>query len=146
VPLWPRHAGSRHRRLETRLLPFRMPGRARAGDGAVPALDNQGTVRQRILYAEEVWKRQRLFPLFFITVGVVLTGTVLFTGPGRLTAGSSWIWPVYILSGFVYGGGLLYYRWRSRAEITEAGLKISNLLRSQVIPYDSIRLVRVQPL
>jgi hypothetical protein len=106
-------------------------------------------VRQPILYAEEIWKRQRLFPLFFITVGVVLTATGLFTGSSRFTAGfsgSSWIWPLYILSGLVYGAGLLYYRRRSRAEVTEAGLKISNLRSSLVIPYESIRLVRVQPL
>jgi hypothetical protein len=102
-------------------------------------------VRQRILYAEEIWRRQRLFPLFFITVGTVLTATVFITGGGRFT-GTSWIWPLYILSGVVYGAGLLYYRWRSQAEVTEAGLKISNLRSSYVIPYDSIRLVRVQPL
>jgi hypothetical protein len=102
-------------------------------------------VRQPILYAEEIWKRQRLFPLFFITVGTVLTATVFITGGARFT-GSSWIWPIYILSGVVYGAGLLYYRRRSQAEVTDAGLKISNLRTSHVIPYDSIRLVRVQPL
>ena len=102
-------------------------------------------MRQRILYAEEIWKRQRLFPLFFITVGTVLTATVFITGGARFT-GSSWIWPLYILSGLVYGGGLLFYRWRSQAEVTDAGLKISNLRSSHVIPYDTIRLVRVQPL
>jgi hypothetical protein len=102
-------------------------------------------VRQPILYAEEIWKRQRLFPAFFIIVGTVLTGTVLFTGSARFV-GSSWIWPVYILSGVLYGAGLLYYRRRSRAEVTEAGLKVSNLLNTFLIPYDSIRLVRVQPL
>jgi hypothetical protein len=102
-------------------------------------------VRQRILYAEEIWKRQRLFPLFFITVGIVLTATVFISGSARFT-GTSWIWPVYVLSGLVYGAGLLYYRWRSRAEVTDAGLKISNLLNTYLVPYDSIRLVRVQPL
>ncbi len=102
-------------------------------------------MRQRILYAEEIWKRQRLFPLFFITVGTVLTATAFVTGSARFT-GTSWIWPVYILSGLVYGAGLLYYRSRSQAEVTDAGLKISNLRSSQLIPYDSIRLVRVQPL
>jgi hypothetical protein len=102
-------------------------------------------VRQPILYAEEIWKRQRLFPVFFIIVGTVLTSTTLFTGSASF-AGSSWIWPVYILSGVLYGAGLLYYRRRSRAEVTEEGLKVSNLLNSFVIPYDSIRLVRVQPL
>jgi hypothetical protein len=129
-----------------RPLHLRVVDRLRgARDAETPGLDNQETLRQRILYAEEIWKRQRLFPLFFITVGTVLTGTVLFTGTARFT-GSSWIWPLYILSGLVYGGGLVYYRRRSQAEVTEVGLKISNLLRSLVIPYDSIRLVRVQPL
>lgn len=103
-------------------------------------------MRQPILYAEEIWKRQRLFPLFFIGVGTVLTVTTLVTGTARFTGTSAWIWPIYIVSGLIYGAGLLYYRSRSQAEVTDAGLKISNLRSSQLIPYDSIRLVRVQPL
>jgi hypothetical protein len=103
-------------------------------------------VRQPILYAEEIWKRQWLFPAFFVIVGTVLTAVTLFTARGRALQGSSWIWPVYILSGLLYGAGLFYYRRRSRAEVTEAGLVVYTLLSSFLIPYDSIRLARVQPL
>jgi hypothetical protein len=102
-------------------------------------------MRQPILYGEEMWKRQRPFPVFFIIVGVVMTGVTLFTTWGKAVS-NSWLFLAYVGSGLVYGGLLLYYRWRSRAEITEEGLKISNLLSSMVLDYDNIRSVRVQPL
>ena len=102
-------------------------------------------MRQPILYGEEMWKRQRPFPVFFIIVGVVMTGVTLFTTWGKAVS-NSWLFLAYVGSGLVYGGLLLYYRWRSRAEITEEGLKISNLLSSIVLDYDNIRSVRVQPL
>jgi hypothetical protein len=102
-------------------------------------------VRQPILYGEEMWKRQRPFPVFFIIVGVVMTGVTLFTTWGRAVS-NSWLFLAYVGSGLLYGGLLLYYRWRSRAEITEEGLKISNLLSSMVLDYENIRSVRVQPL
>ena len=92
-----------------------------------------------------MWKRQRPFPVFFIIVGVVMTAFTLFTGWGRAVS-NSWLFLAYVGSGLLYGGILLYYRWRSRAEVTESGLKISNLLSSVELDYDSIRNVRVQPL
>jgi PH (Pleckstrin Homology) domain-containing protein len=102
-------------------------------------------VRQPILYGEEMWKRQRPFPVFFIIVGVVMSVVTLFTTWGRAVS-NSWLFLAYVGSGLVYGALLLYYRWRSRVEVTEEGLKVSNLLSSVVIDYDDIRSVRVQPL
>lgn len=102
-------------------------------------------MRQPILYGEEMWKRQRPFPVFFIIVGIVMTGVTLFTTWGRAVS-NSWLFLAYVGSGLVYGGLLLYYRWRSRAEITDEGLKVSNLLSSMVLDYEDIRSVRVQPL
>jgi hypothetical protein len=102
-------------------------------------------VRQPILYGEEMWKRQRPFPVFFIIVGVVMSVVTLFTTWGRAVS-NSWLFLAYVGSGLVYGALLLYYRWRSRVEVTEEGLKISNLLSSMVLDYDDIRSVRVQPL
>jgi hypothetical protein len=102
-------------------------------------------VRQPILYGEEMWKRQRPFPVFFIIVGVVMSVVTVFTTWGRAVS-NSWLFLAYVGSGLVYGALLLYYRWRSRVEVTEEGLKVSNLLSSVVIDYDDIRSVRVQPL
>ena len=102
-------------------------------------------MRQPILYGEEMWKRQRPFPVFFIIVGVVMSVVTLFTTWGRAVS-NSWLFLAYVGSGLVYGALLLYYRWRSRVEVTEEGLKVSNLLSSVVIDYDDIRSVRVQPL
>ena len=92
-----------------------------------------------------MWKRQRPFPVFFIIVGVVMSVVTLFTTWGRAVS-NSWLFLAYVGSGLVYGALLLYYRWRSRVEVTEEGLKVSNLLSSVVIDYDDIRSVRVQPL
>jgi hypothetical protein len=102
-------------------------------------------MHQPILYGEEMWKRQRPFPIFFILVGIVMSAVTLFTTWGKAVS-NSWLFLAYVGSGLLYGGILLYYRWRARAEVTDAGLKIRNLLSSVVLDYDSIRSVRVQPL
>src|ERR1700730_9098000 len=102
-------------------------------------------MHQPILYGEEMWKRQRPFPIFFILVGIVMSGVTLFTTWGKAVS-NSWLFLAYVGSGLLYGGILLYYRWRARAEVTDAGLKIRNLLSSVVLDYDSIRSGRVQTL
>jgi hypothetical protein len=102
-------------------------------------------MRQPILYANELWKRQRLWALVLVVVGTLMSGFILVSGRGQL-AGTSWVWLLYAPCGLLYGGLLLYYRWRSYVQITDAGLKMSNLLSTLVIEYDRIRLVRVQPL
>src|SRR5207253_7129270 len=43
-------------------------------------------------------------------------------------------------------GGLLYYRRRSRVEVTDEGLRIGLLLSDLLLEYDLVRSVRVQPL
>jgi hypothetical protein len=102
-------------------------------------------MRQPILYAEELWKRQRLWAIILVGAGTSMTAFLLVNGHGRFV-GTSWVWLVYIPCGLLYGALLLYYRWRSYVQLTDGGLKVSNLLSSVTIGYDSIRLVRVQPL
>lgn len=102
-------------------------------------------MRQPILYAEELWKRQRLWVLVLVAGGTIMSAFLLVTYRGRFV-GTSWVWLLYVPAGLVYGAILLYYRWRSYVELTDQGLKISNLLTSVVIDYDLIRLARVQPL
>ncbi len=41
---------------------------------------------------------------------------------------------------------MLFYRQRSSAEVTDAGLRVSKLTRSALIGYDLIRSIRVQKL
>lgn len=105
-------------------------------------------MRQPILYAEEMWRRQRFWALILVVVGIVMSAYALIYGHGGLRLNdpnSGWIWLLYIPSGALLAGALLYYRRRSYVEAGEH-LRISNLLSAVEIDYDLIRGVRVQPL
>lgn len=73
-----------------------------------------------------------------------MTGLLLYRG--QLTTTANMIWLLYIPSGLLLGGGFLFYKYRSFAEPLDEGLKVSALRSSVLIPYDSIRSVKVQPL
>lgn len=103
-----------------------------------------GRTRQPILYADQMWRQQRFFAGFLIAVGLLMTGVLVYQG--QLLQHSNLIWSLYVPSGLVLGGGFLYYKWRSFVEAQDGGLKVSTLTTSVVIPYDNIRLVKVQPL
>jgi hypothetical protein len=102
-------------------------------------------LRQPILYAEEVWRRQRLWVLLILAVGLVMGG---FSFVQRRAAGdlNFLIFLAYIPAALLLGIGLLVYRRRSYVETTERGLKVSNLLGSILIDYDHVRWAKVYPL
>jgi hypothetical protein len=100
--------------------------------------------RQPILYADQLWRQQRFFAGFLVAVGVGMTGLLLYKG--QLTTTSNLIWLFYIPSGLLLGGAFLFYKYRSFAESLDEGLKVSALRSSVLIPYESIRSVKVQPL
>jgi len=100
--------------------------------------------RQPILYADQLWRQQRFFAGFLVAVGVGMTGLLFYKG--ELTTTSNLIWLMYIPSGLLLGGAFLFYKWRSFAEPLDEGFKVSALRSSVLIPYDSIRSVKVQPL
>jgi hypothetical protein len=102
-------------------------------------------LRQPILYAEVMWRRQRLWPLLLMGAGVVFSITTLY-GRHWVVDANSAVWLAYIPCGLLFGGALLYYRRRNYAEVTEGGLRVSNLLSNVLIGYDGIRGARVQPL
>jgi hypothetical protein len=104
-------------------------------------------LRQPILYAHEMWRRQRLWVVFLLVVGVGASVATLVYPQLRSSRNSlNWIFFAYIPAGLLLGGGLLYYRRRSRVEVTDEGLKIGNLLSDVLIEYELVRTVRVQPL
>jgi len=107
--------------------------------------DNLVTLRQPILYAEEMWKKQRTWVLLLIVLGVAVSVMTIVTRHGTFDTNSA-IWLLYIAAGLVFGGVLLLYRQRNYAEVTDTGLRVSNLLRSVVIDYDLVRSARVQKL
>ena len=102
------------------------------------------SLRQPILYADQLWRQQRFFAGFLVAVGVGMTALLLYKG--ELTSTSNLIWALYIPSGLLLGGAFLFYKYRSFAEPREDGLKVSALRSSVLIPYESIRSVKVQPL
>ena len=104
-------------------------------------------MRQPILYADEMWRRQRFWALILVVVGIVMSGYALIYGHGLRfnDPNSGWIWLLYIPSGAVLGGALLYYRRRSYVAAGDR-LRISNLLSAVEIDYDLVRGLRVQPL
>ena len=101
-------------------------------------------LRHPILYAEQMWKRQRLWAFFLVIAGVGFT--ILFTGRSRKLDSNALIFLFYIPSGLLLLGILMYYRRRSYLQVTEAGLRVSNLFSSVLIDWDLIRSPRVQPL
>jgi len=100
--------------------------------------------RQPILYADQLWRQQRFFAGFLVAVGVGMTALLLYKG--QLTSTSNLIWLLYIPSGLLLGGAFLFYKYRSFAEALDDGFKVSALRSSVLIPYESIRSVKVQPL
>jgi hypothetical protein len=108
-------------------------------------VDNLVTLRQPILYAEEMWRKQRTWVLMLVAIGVVMSGVMLYTRRGVFDQNVA-IWLIYIAAGLVFGGLLMLYRQRNNVQVTEAGLRVSNLLRSVVIDYDLVRSARVQKL
>ncbi len=92
-----------------------------------------------------MWRRQRLWPVLLMGAGVIFSIVTLYGRHWVIDANSA-VWLAYIPCGLLFAAGLLYYRRRNYAEVTEAGLKISNLLSSVLIGYDQIRSTRIQPL
>lgn len=104
-------------------------------------------MRQPILYAEAMWRRQWFFGALLVVLGVaIVLVNLLFPAAGRAIGSSSPIWLLYVPGGCLLLAGLLFYRWRNHVRVGEERLHVSNLLTAVDIPYELIRGVRVQPL
>jgi hypothetical protein len=100
--------------------------------------------RHQNLHAHHLWRQQRFFAGFLVAVGVVMTLLLIYQG--QITRTANLIWVLYIPSGLLLGGAFLLYRRRSHVQVLENGVKVSNLLSTVVLPYDSIRSVKAMPL
>src|ERR1700693_3197096 len=72
--------------------------------------------------------------------------TLLLVYQGQIGKTANLIWVLYIPSGLLLGGAFLLYRRRSHVQVQEGGVKVSNLLSTVIVPYDSIRSVKALPL
>ncbi len=100
--------------------------------------------RHNNLYAHHMWMQWRFFAAMFIVVGAA--ATVLAIVQHQLFTPAYALWLIYIPSGAAIGIGSLLYRRRSNVQVLEEGVKISGMLKSVVIDYDSIRSVKALPL
>jgi hypothetical protein len=103
------------------------------------------TLRQPILYAELMWRSQRLWVLMLVLAGLVISPAMLFVNHGQFNSNTG-VFLLYLPLGLLYGAAMLYHRQRSAVEVTGDGLKVDKLFRSVLIPYDLIRSARVQKL
>jgi hypothetical protein len=112
----------------------------------IPAkADNLVTLRQPILYAELMWRNQRLWVLMLVLAGLVISPAMFIVNHGRLDSNTG-VFLLYLPLGLLYGAAMLFYRQRSALEVRDDGLVIHRLLRSIVVPYDLIRNTRIQKL
>jgi hypothetical protein len=92
-----------------------------------------------------MWKRQRTMVVLLVGLGLIMSVTLYVTRKGVFDNNAA-IWLAYVGLGLLFGGGLLVYRYRSYAQVTDTGLKISGLMNSTLIGWDFIRGTKVQPL
>jgi hypothetical protein len=90
-----------------------------------------------------MWRRQRIWALLLIVVGAVMSVAMVVSQKGVFNSNAA-VMLTYIPAGLLFGSLLLVYRRRSYAEVKDSGLRVSNLLRSVLIPYEAIRGTRVQ--
>ena len=100
--------------------------------------------RHQILYAHHLWQQQRFFAGLLLAAGLVATGVAIYQG--KFFSPNVEVWLMYVPAGVLLGGGMLVYRQRSHLKVLEEGVKISSLITSVVIDYDSIRSVKALPL
>jgi hypothetical protein len=101
-------------------------------------------LRHPILYAEQMWQKQRFWALALIVIGVFASSWLFYAN--RRLDNNLTVFLLYIPAGLLALGIFLYYRVRHRLETGEDGVVIRNLFSTVRIEYDSIRSVRVAPL
>src|SRR5579872_1834414 len=94
-------------------------------------------VRHQNLYAHHLWQQQRFFAGLLLVVGVAASGLALYRGQLFSPGFAAWI--LYIPAGLALGGAVLFFRYRSHVKVEEGGVRISSLLSSVLIDYDSIK-------
>lgn len=97
-----------------------------------------------ILYAEQMWIKQRFWAFILIVAGVVVTGFLYFQF--RRLDQTTLIYFLYVPAGLLILGLLQLYRRRHRLHFRDDGFHIGTFRSGITIGYDRVRQVRVQPL
>ena len=96
------------------------------------------------MYAHHLWMQQRFYAGLLLVVGLGSTAIAIYQGQLLTTNFAAFI--IYVPLGLLLVAGFLVYRWRSKVQVLDSGVKISNTLRSVTIDYDNIRWVKALPL
>jgi len=96
------------------------------------------------MYAHHLWMQQRFYAGLLLVVGLGSTAIAIYQGQLMTTNFAAFI--IYVPLGLLLVAGFLVYRWRSKVQVLDSGVKISNTLRSVTIDYDNIRWVKALPL
>ena len=96
------------------------------------------------MYAHHLWQQQRFYALLLLVIGIGTSAIAIYQH--QLFSGNFIAFVFYVPLGLLMAAGFLYYRWRSKVEVLDDGVKISNSIRSVVIDYDKIRWVKALPL
>src|SRR5437867_8064620 len=96
------------------------------------------------MYAHHLWMQQRFYAGLLLIVGLGSVAIAIYQGQILNTGYFAFIF--YVPLGLLMAVGFLFYRWRSKVEVREEGVKISNTLQSVTIDYDTIRWVKALPL
>lgn len=100
--------------------------------------------RHQNLYAHHLWLQQRFYAGLLLAIGLVSIGLAVYQR--QIINANTIAFVVYLPLGLIMAGGFLFYRWRSKVEILDEGVKVSNSIRSVTIDYDAIRWVKALPL
>ena len=102
------------------------------------------STRHQNLYAQNLWLQQRFYAGLLLVIGFGSIGLAIYQR--QLLNANTIAFVVYLPLGIIMAAGFLFYRWRSKLEVLDTGLKLSNTLRSVTIDYDMIRWVKALPL
>ena len=83
------------------------------------------------MYAHHLWMQQRFYAGLLLVVGLGSTAIAIYQGQLLTTNFAAFI--IYVPLGLLLVAGFLVYRWRSKVQVLDSGVKISNTLRSVTI-------------
>lgn len=96
------------------------------------------------MYAHHLWQQQRFYAGLLLVIGLVSVGLAIYQR--NLVSANFVAFVFYLPLGLLMAAGFLYYRWRSKVQVVDEGVKISNAIQSVTVDYDSIRWVKALPL
>jgi hypothetical protein len=100
--------------------------------------------RHQNMYAHHLWMQQRFYAFLLLGIGLVTMGIAIYQR--QLFSANFLAFFFYVPLGLIMAGGFLFYRWRSKVQVLDSGVKISNTFASALIDYNSIRWVKAMPL